>query len=336
MWVRKGCKMETQDNNKARNRDTKNLSELLEFDFNDVKENSQTGALQADSGSDHSPAEGEEANGAGSSDSYLESFFEEDDMGLAASSDAGSGAGMSAVFESVKIEEEKKEEPERAKTAPAKSAQKTAAKRPVFRFTRTKGKTVVSNAYDHDVPEQGRAIKIVSGILVWAKDILLALLIAWLVITFIAQNCTVEGLSMQPTLMNSDRVLINKFIYRISEPQRGDIIVFKWLNPDTDKEEFLIKRVIGLPGDTIELLNGNVYVNEAVYDESAYLDVKTIKTGDMDGEVIVPDGAYFVMGDNRGNSKDSRYKVVGMVQRSQIVGKAAFRIWPLKDFKFIT
>ena len=336
MRIRKGYEMETQDNNKARNRDTRNLSELLEIDFNAVKEGSPSGTSQTE----FTPADGavSETDSAAGSDSYMESFFEEDDMGLAASSGTGSGSGMSAAFESAKTEAIKREDSEKIAAAAAEEepAQKAARKRPALRFTRTRGKTVVSKAYDHDVPEQGRTLKIISGILVWTKDILLALLIAWLVITFIAQNCTVEGTSMQPTLMDQNRVLINKFIYRFTEPQRGDIIVFKWLNPDTNKEEFLIKRVIGLPGDTIDLLNGNVYVNEAVYDESAYLDVRTIKTGDMDGEIVVPDGEYFVMGDNRGNSKDSRYKVVGTVKRSQIVGKAAFRIWPLKDFKFIT
>ena len=172
------------------------------------------------------------------------------------------------------------------------------------------------------------------GVLVWSKEIIIALILVWLILTFVAQNSTVYGSSMAPTLENGEMILMNKFIYRISEPQRGDIIVFTYDDP-IQGEEYLIKRVIGLPGDTIEILDGIVYINGTAYDESKYLDMSTEISGDISYPFLVPENSYFVMGDNRANSKDSRFSEVGVVSKDQIVGKASIRFWPLDKIGFV-
>ena len=188
---------------------------------------------------------------------------------------------------------------------------------------------------EEELPEKPKTWRIITGVLVWAKDILIALLVVWFIITFVAQNCVVDGTSMVPTLENNDRLIVNKFIYRFTEPQRGDIIVFNWHDPVKDEDERLVKRIIGMPGDTIEFIDGEVYINGQRYDESKYLEGKFYKTGDIKGAYTVPAGSYFVMGDNRDNSKDSRYSVVGAIPKSSIVGKASFRYWPLKKLSVV-
>ncbi|MBQ7064742.1 MAG: signal peptidase I [Firmicutes bacterium] len=288
--------MNNQTNKRASGRDTANLSDLLEFDFDSVA----SGAEQA------KPAEPKPAES-----DYLDSFFEED---------------KSAAEEP---------EPTKPKTSSRRTASsgKSSGKKS---SSSAKRKAKPAQSTEMEIKEHGKAWTIFKGVLIWSKDILIAIALVWLLITFVAQNCTVDGSSMSPTLVNGDCVLMNKFIYRFTEPHRGDVIVFKWYNEFKNEEELLIKRIIGMPGDTIEIIDGSVYINGKRYDESAYLSVPTLKTGDMTGPFIVPDKSYFVMGDNRDNSKDSRYTVVGAVSRSAIVGKAAFRYWPLSQFKVIT
>ena len=126
-------------------------------------------------------------------------------------------------------------------------------------------------------------------------------------------------------------VIVNKFIYRFKDPARGDIIIFPFVEANGE-EVHLIKRIIGLPGDTVDIGDdGNVYINGSIYKED-YILVKTTKSGDqVSYPFTVPEGEYFVLGDNRGNSKDSRYREVGTIARSEIIGKASFRIWPLNE-----
>lgn len=136
-------------------------------------------------------------------------------------------------------------------------------------------------------------------------------------------NAQVPTGSMESTVMPGDRIIVNRLAYQFSDPERGDIIMFRF--PDNEEEEWL-KRIVGLPGETLEIRDGRVYVDgsEEALDES-FLTVEP--TGNF-GPYVVPEGAYFVMGDNRENSWDSRYWENTFVKREAIIGKAVLRYFP--------
>ena len=164
----------------------------------------------------------------------------------------------------------------------------------------------------------------------WFRDILEtilpALLIVLVVNVFLAQATRVEGQSMEPNLHNNQRLIIEKISYHFHPPQRGDIVVITIANRHSDP---LIKRVVGLPGETIEIKDGHVYINGHMLTEP-YLEQLTY--GNTGPHVIAP-GYVFVLGDNRGASNDSRS--FGEVQTSSIVGRAWFRYWPLDEIGFL-
>ena len=152
-----------------------------------------------------------------------------------------------------------------------------------------------------------------------------AVVVALLIRTYVLQTSMVPSASMEPTLMVNDRLFVNKFIYRFTKPSRGDIVVFS--SPFNDGKDY-VKRCIALPGETVEVRKGVVLINgrELVLtgvnfnqDESDFLMVK------------VPDHAYFVMGDNRGNSNDSRFW--GFVPEESLLGKALFTFWPFSRMR---
>ena len=145
----------------------------------------------------------------------------------------------------------------------------------------------------------------------------------WLVITFVGQRTEVEGASMENTLHNGDNLIVDKLSYRFHDPERFDIVIFKY--PD-DESQLFIKRIIGLPGDKVEIKDGKVYLNdsETPLDDSF---VPETPLGSF-GPYEVPENCYFMMGDNRNNSKDSRYWQNTYVRFDQIVGKAEIRYFP--------
>lgn len=155
------------------------------------------------------------------------------------------------------------------------------------------------------------------------KEPLLAVLTALLVIQFLFAHTIIPSESMEPTIMTSDRMIINRLPYYYRNPKRGEIIIFK------HGDEFWVKRVIGEPGDTLNLIDGFVYINDKPLDESAYLDSSTLTfplSSDIVFPFIVPEDTYFVMGDNRLASRDSR--AIGPIARELIVAKGGFRIYP--------
>lgn len=155
-----------------------------------------------------------------------------------------------------------------------------------------------------------------------------ALLIAAFIIIFIARAYTVNGESMLPTFHHGERLLVDKLSYRFIEPARGEIIVFK--NPANEKEQF-IKRIIGVPGDKIEITQGIVYINDLPLQEDYTLAPARIGFSPQ----VVPENTYFVLGDNRNNSEDSRFSRVGFLPRKLIIGRAFWRYWPLNKLTLI-
>ncbi|TZE83371.1 signal peptidase I [Calorimonas adulescens] len=167
--------------------------------------------------------------------------------------------------------------------------------------------------------------KTMNEVLSWIEVIVVAFVIAFLIRGFIFEPITVNGDSMIPTLHNGDDLIVFKLPYRFSPPKYGDIIVFKY---PSDPRYHYIKRVIGLPGDSIEIKDGEVYVNGKKLIEP-YINEKTLMDFKLDK---VPDDTVFVLGDNRNWSRDSRYPDVGPVPFKNIIGKATIRIWPLNKF----
>ena len=153
----------------------------------------------------------------------------------------------------------------------------------------------------------------------------------WLVITFVGQRTEVEGASMENTLHNGDNLIVDKLSYRFHDPERFDIIVFPFQFQDNT---YYIKRIIGLPGETVQIMDdGSIYINGEKLEENYGMEVIKPETIGRAAEPIeLGDDEYFVMGDNRNNSSDSRTDMVGNITRENIIGKAWLRIWPVFDF----
>jgi len=162
----------------------------------------------------------------------------------------------------------------------------------------------------------------------WTRDLLLALGLATVIIVFLYQPVKVEGTSMAPLLTDQERIFINKFVYRFEPIERGDVVVF-WYPLDRSKS--FIKRVVGLPGETVEIRQGRVYVDGQRLEEP-YVPVQYTDSSAY-GPVRVPAGEYFLMGDHRASSNDSR--VFGPVPSRYIYGKAVFAYWPVQRFGLI-
>jgi signal peptidase I len=163
----------------------------------------------------------------------------------------------------------------------------------------------------------------------WVAIIAGALLVAFVVKTFLVQAFFIPSGSMLPTLQEKDRVLVNKLSYDLHAIHRGDIVVFEGPEQAEGQVKDLIKRVVGLPGETVEARDGQVFVNGQPLSEP-YLG-PGITTGPLEAQHIPPDH-YWVMGDNRGNSKDSRF--FGAIDRSLIIGRAFVRVWPVTRLHF--
>lgn len=155
----------------------------------------------------------------------------------------------------------------------------------------------------------------------WTRDLVISIAASVLIITFLYQPVRVEGTSMLPELRDQDRLFINKFVYHFEKIERGDVVVFHY---PRDPEKSYIKRVIAGPGDRLRIDQGDVYLNGHLLDEP-YVPARYRDTRSLD-EIIIPRGEYFVMGDHRSISSDSRE--FGAVEGALIYGKAAFVYWP--------
>ena len=163
----------------------------------------------------------------------------------------------------------------------------------------------------------------------WVMVFVVAAALAFVVRTFIFEPVRVDGSSMLNTLTDSDFMIATKFDYLLSDPERFDIVICDY--PNTDDGMYRVKRVIGLPGETIELRAGELYVDgEHVAQEFNMTENETYF-----GPLTVPEGCYFVMGDNRNNSKDSRSPMVGPLKRSQIKGHVRCVVFPFSRMQWI-
>lgn len=153
-------------------------------------------------------------------------------------------------------------------------------------------------------------------------QLILLIIIVWAFLTFVAQRTIVDGSSMEPTYHDTQNLIVNKLVYRFNEPERFDVIVFE---PYENEHVYYIKRVIGLPGETINIdANGTIYINGQILEEN-YGKETILDAGRATNEITLGENEYFVMGDNRNNSLDSRYDEVGNVSMDQIVGRIVWQ-----------
>ena len=164
----------------------------------------------------------------------------------------------------------------------------------------------------------------------WVITIVAAVLIAMFLNRFVLINAEIPSGSMENTIMTGDKLIGFRWSYLFSGPERGDIIIFKF--PDDESQNY-VKRVIGCPGDTVKIEDGKVYVNGELLEENYLKETWTVATGPYTFEV--PEDSYFVMGDNRNNSTDSRFASVGEIKRQNIIGKAWVRIYPFNKITVI-
>ena len=171
--------------------------------------------------------------------------------------------------------------------------------------------------------------KIVKELLDTSIYLLVVLVLTYLVITFVGQRTQVSGSSMETTLSDEDNLFVDKISYRFSEPKRFDIIVFPF---EYEEDTYYIKRIIGMPGERVQIDGeGNIYIDGEVLEESYGREIME-SPGRAWEEITLAEDEYFVLGDNRNHSSDSRDPSVGNIKRKDIIGRAFLRIWPFEKF----
>ena len=181
------------------------------------------------------------------------------------------------------------------------------------------------NREDIETEEKPNIMRELLGMLVYVG---IVLAITFLIITFVGQRTHVSGESMENTLDDGDQLIVDKLTYRFHDPERFDIIVFPFRYKDNT---YYIKRIIGLPGETVQIADGEIYINGEVLEESYGREVMQ-DAGLAAEPITLGDDEYFVLGDNRNYSSDSRDPSVALIHRKEIIGRAWLRIWPLNSF----
>lgn len=172
---------------------------------------------------------------------------------------------------------------------------------------------------------------ILKELLGWIVYIAVIIGLTWLIITFVGQRTRVSGHSMEATLHDGDNLIVDKLSYRFRDPKRFEIIVFPYRHKENT---YYIKRIIGLPGETVQVKDGYVYINGEKLDENYGLEVME-DAGIAAEPIELGEDEYFVLGDNRNHSSDSRDPSVGILHRDELIGRAWIRIWPLDSIGVI-
>ncbi len=167
--------------------------------------------------------------------------------------------------------------------------------------------------------------KYLKSLILWIVEIVLVISTAYLIIEYAVEKTTMLGVSMNTTLNEGDKIIINKLAYIKGEPERYDVIVFS--QSKSGHGYYNIKRVIGLPGETIEIVNGSVYINGEKLQEEIPVESMRV-AGLADEAIVLGENEYFVLGDNRNYSEDSRFANIGIIVKSDIIGKAWIRLEP--------
>ena len=165
----------------------------------------------------------------------------------------------------------------------------------------------------------------------WLAYFVVIIGLTYLIITFVGQRTTVSGSSMETTLSDGDNLIVDKISYRFNDPERFDIIVFPYKHAE---DTYYIKRIIGMPGETIQIKSGNIYINGEILLEQ-YGTERMEESGIATEPLTLAENEYFVLGDNRNHSSDSRDPNVGVLKREDLIGRAWVRIWPLDEFGVI-
>ena len=184
--------------------------------------------------------------------------------------------------------------------------------------------------YDFDRENKKALImKIIREVFIWALEIAAVILLAYFIVYYTVEKTDMVGVSMEGTLYDGDSIVINKFSYQFIDPKRFDVIVFK--QSGKEHSYYNIKRVIGLPGETVQIKEDHIYINGEILEEAILVE-PMINYGLAEEEIKLEENEYFVLGDNRNNSEDSRFASIGNIRREEIVGKAFLRLSP---FNFV-
>lgn len=185
--------------------------------------------------------------------------------------------------------------------------------------------------YDHAEDFEEKKPGLLREIMGFVLYVAVVVGVTFLIITYVGQRTYVSGSSMENTLSDGDNLIVDKITYRFSDPKRYDIIVFPFRY---EEKVYYIKRIIGLPGETVQIVDGNIYINGEILYESYGREVMR-HAGLAAEEITLGEDEYFVLGDNRNDSTDSRDPNVGVIHRDEIIGRAWLRIWPLDKFEVL-
>lgn len=201
-----------------------------------------------------------------------------------------------------------------------------------YRYEYLMKKRAKERAKQERLAKQTETEKGLRELLGWVVYILIVICATYVIVNYVGQRTRVLGDSMEATLQNGDNLIVDKISYRLREPERYEIVVFPYRHAENT---YYIKRIIGLPGETVQIIDGYVYINDMKLNENYGLEVME-NAGNAAQPITLGPDEYFVLGDNRNCSADSRESGVGVIKRDELIGRAWVRIWPLKKMGVIS